>query len=106
MKMGTFVRCLAVSLLAVSVWAVAAQIPAPAEQAPPATPEAAPPGKPGPATQLATRTITLKVGRGELIQFTDTTSRVSVSEPTIADAVVVSPYEVVVNGKAPGNKIG
>ncbi|OFV92255.1 MAG: hypothetical protein A3H28_17350 [Acidobacteria bacterium RIFCSPLOWO2_02_FULL_61_28] len=102
MKMGTFVRCLAVSLLAVSVWAVAAQIPAPAEQASPATPEAAP-RQTRPATQLATRTITLKVGRGELLQFTDTTSRVSVSEPTIADAVVVSPYEVVVNGKAPGN---
>ena len=47
--------------------------------------------------------MTLTVGRGELLQFSDDTSRVSVSDPTIADAVVVSPHDVVLNGKAPGN---
>src|SRR5207247_11306891 len=36
-------------------------------------------------------------------QFPDATSRVSVSDPGIADAVVVSPHDVVLNGKAPGN---
>src|SRR5215472_440416 len=57
----------------------------------------------GPANVLATRSVTLTVGRGELVQFTDETSRVSVSDPATADAVVVSPHEVVLNGKAPGN---
>src|SRR5215813_4588402 len=57
----------------------------------------------GPATILAARPLTLTVGRGELVQFSDETSRVSVSDPVTADAVVVSPHEVVLNGKAPGN---
>jgi pilus assembly protein CpaC len=55
------------------------------------------------ATPLASSSITLTAGRGELLQFTDETSRVSVSDPTIADAIVVSAHDVVVNGKAPGN---
>src|ERR1041385_7321801 len=56
-----------------------------------------------PATLLPTTSMTLTVGRGELLQFPDDTSRVSVSDPTIADAVVVSQHDVVLNGKAPGN---
>src|SRR5215467_592839 len=55
------------------------------------------------ATPLPTTPITLTAGRGQLLQFTDETSRVSVSDPTIADAIVVSAHDVVVNGKAPGN---
>src|SRR6266446_5919688 len=39
-----------------------------------------------PATQLAARQIILKVGGGELVQFPDSASQVSVSEPSIADA--------------------
>src|SRR3989442_75010 len=56
-----------------------------------------------PATQLQVRPTTLTVGRGQLVQFPEEASRVSVSDPTIADAVVVSPHEVVLNGKSPGN---
>src|SRR5437867_3496193 len=56
-----------------------------------------------PATPLPARPMTLTVGRGELLQFPDEVSRVAVSDPTIADAVVVSPNDVVLNGKAPGN---
>ena len=55
------------------------------------------------ATPLPSRSITLTAGRGELLQFSDDTSRVSVSDPGIADAVVVSRHDVVLNGKAPGN---
>jgi pilus assembly protein CpaC len=54
------------------------------------------------ATPLPSTPMTLTVGRGELLQFPDETSRVSVSDPTIADAVVVSTHDVVLNGKAPG----
>ena len=57
----------------------------------------------GPANVLSARSITLTVGRGELVQFSDETSRVAVSDPATADAVVVSQHEVVLNGKAPGN---
>src|SRR5947209_20374077 len=55
------------------------------------------------ATPLPNTSITLIAGRGELLQFPDDTSRVSVSDPTIADAIVVSAHDVVLNGKAPGN---
>ena len=56
-----------------------------------------------PATPLPPRPMTLTVGRGELLQFPDEASRVSVSDPGIADAIVVSPHDVVLNGKSPGN---
>jgi pilus assembly protein CpaC len=56
-----------------------------------------------PATPLAARPTTLTVGRGQLLQFPDEASRVSVSDPATADAVVVSAHDVVFNGKAPGN---
>src|SRR5947208_15982390 len=56
-----------------------------------------------PATPLAARPTTLTVGRGQLLQFPDEASRVSVSDPATADAVVVSAHDVVLNGKAPGN---
>jgi pilus assembly protein CpaC len=48
-------------------------------------------------------TINLMAGRGELLQFKEDIVRVVVSEPNIADAVVVSPREVMVNAKAPGH---
>jgi pilus assembly protein CpaC len=47
--------------------------------------------------------VALTVGRGQLLQFPEDASRVSVSDPLIADAVVVSPHEVVINGKSAGN---
>src|SRR5579862_7454036 len=56
-----------------------------------------------PAALLPSTSMTLTVGQGELLQFPDETSRVSVSDPTIADAVVVSAHDVVLNGKGPGN---
>lgn len=46
--------------------------------------------------------VTLVLGRGELIQFAGDIARVAVSEPKIADAVVVSPREVMMNAKSIG----
>ena len=46
--------------------------------------------------------VTLVLGRGELIQFAGDIARVAVSEPKIADAVVVSPREVMMNAKSVG----
>jgi pilus assembly protein CpaC len=48
------------------------------------------------------RELTLVVGRGELLQFNADVNRVAVSEPKVADAVVVSPREVMINGKGIG----
>jgi pilus assembly protein CpaC len=49
------------------------------------------------------RDVALMAGRGELLQFSQDVQRVVVAEPKIADAVVVSPREVMVNAKAPGH---
>ncbi len=48
------------------------------------------------------RELTLTVGRGELLEFGNDVQRVAISEPKIADAVVVSPREVMVNAKGLG----
>lgn len=48
------------------------------------------------------RDLSLTVGRGELLQFDGDVQRVVVAEPRIADAVVVSPHEVMVNAKGVG----
>src|SRR5207249_6189121 len=75
------------------------QLPEPAQAS-----QSAQPAQPARlATPLPPRAITLTVGRGELLQFSDDTSRVSVSDPAIADAIVVSTHDVVLNGKGPGN---
>lgn len=47
--------------------------------------------------------MSLTAGRGELLQFSQDVQRVVVAEPKIADAVVVSPHEVMVNAKGPGH---
>jgi pilus assembly protein CpaC len=49
------------------------------------------------------RDIVLVEGRGELLQFQNDISKVVIAEPKIADAVVVSPREVMVNAKSPGH---
>jgi len=48
------------------------------------------------------RVVKLLEGRGELLRFENDITKVAISEPKIADAVVISPREVMVNAKAPG----
>jgi pilus assembly protein CpaC len=55
-----------------------------------------------PAAAQSPRLITLINGRGELLEFERDIERLAISEPKIADAVLVSPREVMVNGHAPG----
>lgn len=50
----------------------------------------------------ATRAILLIEGTGELLQFERDIDKVAIAEPKIADAVVVSARDVMVNGKGPG----
>jgi pilus assembly protein CpaC len=54
------------------------------------------------AQTLPDQELNLTEGRGELLQFNSDVQKVVISEPKIADAVVVSPREVVVNGKTTG----
>jgi pilus assembly protein CpaC len=49
------------------------------------------------------RAIALMEGRGELLQFQRDVQKVALAEPKIADAVVLSPREVMVNAKTPGH---
>jgi pilus assembly protein CpaC len=49
------------------------------------------------------RNIALVEGRGELLQFQRDVQKVALAEPKIADAVVISPREVMVNAKTPGH---
>lgn len=53
-------------------------------------------------TVAPSRDIALIEGRGELLRFQNDITRVVISEPKVADAVVVSPREVMVNAKGPG----
>ncbi len=50
----------------------------------------------------AKKPITLTIGKGDLLQFSNDVVRVAVAEPKVADAIVVSPREVMVNAKGLG----
>jgi pilus assembly protein CpaC len=50
----------------------------------------------------APQTLHLLVGRSIVITSPTRIKRVSLADPSIAEAVVVSPYQVLINGKAPG----
>jgi pilus assembly protein CpaC len=56
----------------------------------------------GVAFALQARPLTLIVGRGELMQYAGEVKQVAASEPKIADVVVISPHEVMINAKGPG----
>jgi pilus assembly protein CpaC len=53
-------------------------------------------------TVAPSRDIALVEGRGELLRFQADITRVVISEPKVADAIVVSPREVMINAKGPG----
>src|SRR4051794_25660938 len=46
--------------------------------------------------------LEMLVGRSAVIRMQRPITRVSVSTPDVADALVTSPYELLVHGKAPG----
>lgn len=51
----------------------------------------------------STKELSILLGQGELLQFSADIVRVAVAEPKVADAVVVSPREVMVNAKGVGS---
>ena len=98
--------CLSVALQAQTPPAVAAQA-APAMPAQPA------PAMPAPGTQAPSQQVMneqqigaaplrVMVGKSILINTADQLKRVSVTDPNVADALVVTTHQVLVQGRAPG----
>src|SRR4051794_27025342 len=56
----------------------------------------------GGAQTASPHELTIMIGKGELLHFERDVQRVVVAEPKIADAIVVSPREVMVNAKGVG----
>jgi len=78
--------------------AVAAQTTSPATQAAPPAP-----AQPGPPQETeAPQTLHLLVGRSLVISSPTRIKRISLADPNIAEAIVVSPTQILVNGKTPG----
>jgi pilus assembly protein CpaC len=77
-------------------------------------PQATAPASPAPSTaqaqtqtqtseeQLGSAPLRVRVNKSVLINTRDRLKRVSVTDPTVADAVVVSPTQVLVHGRSPG----
>jgi len=87
--------------LFVGVPAIAGQQPAPSHLSSPTT-QAVPPLSQGPEESEAPQTLHLLVGRSIVISSPTRIKRVSLADPNIAEAIVVSPNQVLVNGKTPG----
>jgi pilus assembly protein CpaC len=86
--------------------AIAGQQPAPSQTPSPAT-QAVPPATPPtqadrPEESEGPQTLHLLVGRSIVISSPTRIKRVSLADPNIAEAIVVSPNQVLVNGKTPG----
>src|SRR5690349_7601376 len=87
-----------------------AQQPAAAQPAQAAQPgpAAAQPAQPGPAAASAQAPeggpapLRVMVGKSLLINTTERLKRVSVTDPNVADAIVVTPTQILVHGRAPG----
>lgn len=62
----------------------------------------APAAQPLPVDAGEPQILHLMVGRSLVVTSPTRIKRISIADPAIADALVVSPYQVLVNGKAPG----
>jgi len=104
MSFGKIVRGVLAALILISAMATATQeqpapAQAPAAQAPdtsPATAQAASPEVQGAAP------LRVMVGKSLLINTTERLKRVSVTDPAVADALVVTPTQILVHGRSAG----
>lgn len=60
------------------------------------------PANPTPSESAGAAPLRVMVGKSLLINTTERLKRVSVTDPSVADALVVTPTQVLVNGLAPG----
>jgi pilus assembly protein CpaC len=76
---------------------------APLAQQPAGTPSSTPiQGLPAPAAGVEYPKIALTAGRSTILNTEFDITRVAITNPAIADAVVVQPREILIDGKAPG----
>jgi len=94
------VLCMSGTALAVSQDKQEVNNPAP--QAPAAQQSPAPSGTASSTEVPGAAPLRVMVGKSLLINTTERLKRVSVTDPTVADALVVTPTQVLVNGLAPG----
>ena len=76
-----------------------APAPAPAEVQTQEAPAAA---SPTPAATPSAAPLRVMVGKSLLINTTERLKRVSVTDPAVADAIVVTPTQILVHGRSPG----
>jgi len=91
--------CCGLFLMLVAGVASAQTTPVPAAQ-PPQT--AVPPGQAGPAPAAGFERIVMTAGRSTVLATDFDITRVAVTNPAVADAVVVQPREVLLNGQSAG----
>jgi pilus assembly protein CpaC len=98
---GAAVICLIASSVAAQT---AAATPSPAKQ--PAAPAAPAPAAPAPAAQATDASgferIVLTAGRSTVLTTPFDVTRIAITNPAVADAIVVQPREVLIDGKASG----
>jgi pilus assembly protein CpaC len=105
-RLATTAMLVATGMTTLAVMPALAQQPpeaaAPAQSAtpPPQAPTPVPANAPMEAE--APQTLHLLVGRSIVITSPARIRRVSIADPTVAEAIVVSPNQVLVNGKTPG----
>ena len=91
------ILCLGASLLFITNSVMAQQAPPPAQQEPVPVKS-----NDQPQESESAQTLHLLVGRSLIITSPARIKRVSLADPAVAEALVVSPTQVLVNGKTPG----
>src|SRR6478672_2348754 len=92
-------KCLAaVAILSIVLWSPIARADDPSTEQAPGPSTAAPQETAG----LVTKELTVTVGKSLIVDSPVNIQRVSVANADLADAVAITPKELVVNGKAPG----
>ena len=108
-----FLGPVVIAVLFISTAAVVVSYPAAAQNPPAAAPDSAQPA-PAPQTPLPTTSLPpqnepqgsaplrVMVGKSLLINTTERLKRVSVTDPAVADPLVITPTQILVHGRAPG----
>ena len=113
MRMHTTVAVVTATVLLVVTVSFSRQQAAPASSPTPSQqPEVTPPPTPAPPNTPATSLppsetqgaapLRVMVGKSLLINTTERLKRISVTDPNVADALVVTPTQILVHGRAPG----
>src|SRR6202163_2752814 len=89
------------TLVAAVLFLCATNAPSQNQDNAPAAQPATPPAS-GQSVTAGAAPLRVMVGKSLLINTTERLKRVSVTDPTVADALVVTPTQVLVNGLAPG----